>query len=634
LVAATPPEDFPEIWTRNRMTTFVCAADKTPAFSADGARFSMLAEAMASGVVLHRGAQPLYVNEAMVSLTGLTRDHLLGMPFWEIAHESSRSEVRARVQARLRGEHPPDRYEFQLDARRGHDVWVEVTGRYIDFEGAMAILATYVDVTERRQAELAQRQIQQSLAQIIAGSPVAKYVIDHNHKVTHWNRACEQVTGVAAGNVIGTRNHWRAFHEAEQSLLADLVVDGAREDTLARLFPGSGRLLTLIDGACEARSFFPGLGDSGRWLNRTAAPLRDSDGRTIGAIETLQDVTDLVLAEAAANVSQVELALLVEKRTAELADTNARLGEDIRRREQVERDLLDQHAELVALNVRLCEAQNQLLQSEKLASIGQLAAGVAHEINNPIGYVHSNIGSLDKYLTDLFTILGAYEALGEAMCDLPGYAAVQKVKSDLDLAFLLEDIPMLMHETNEGIGRVRKIVQDLKDFSRGDSNEEWQWTNLHHGIDSTLNIVNNEIKYCAEVVRRYGDLPDVQCLPSQLNQVFMNLLVNAAHAIKQERGCITITTGHYEGEVWIEISDNGCGIPPENLQRIFDPFFTTKPVGKGTGLGLSLSYGMVQKHHGHIDVESKPGVGTTFRVWLPVCQDGVAVSTPAVKEIA
>jgi signal transduction histidine kinase len=282
--------------------------------------------------------------------------------------------------------------------------------------------------------------------------------------------------------------------------------------------------------------------------------------------------------------------------------------------------MLAQHAELVALNVRVTEAQNQLLQSEKLASIGQLAAGVAHEINNPIGYVHSNIGSLDKYLNDLFTILAAYESNEAAMRDAPGFADLQRVKLDLEVDFLKEDIPMLMHESKEGISRVRKIVQDLKDFSRGDSNDQWQWANLHQGIDSTLNIVNNEIKYCAEVMRRYGDLPEVQCLPSQLNQVFMNLLVNAAHAIKQERGTITIATGHEGESVWVEVRDNGCGISQENLKRIFDPFFTTKPVGKGTGLGLSLSYGIVQKHGGRIDVESEPGVGTAFRVWLPVRQ--------------
>jgi signal transduction histidine kinase len=163
------------------------------------------------------------------------------------------------------------------------------------------------------------------------------------------------------------------------------------------------------------------------------------------------------------------------------------------------------------------------------------------------------------------------------------------------------------------------IVQSLKDFSHADVTDEWRFSSLRSGLDSTLNIVNNEIKYKAEVIREYGDIPDVECLPSQLNQVFMNLLVNAAHAI-EEHGTITVRTGKERDEVWVDIVDTGHGIPPEHLQKIFDPFFTTKPVGKGTGLGLSLSYGIVQKHHGRFEVKSEVGRGTTFRVWLPVKQ--------------
>ena len=169
---------------------------------------------------------------------------------------------------------------------------------------------------------------------------------------------------------------------------------------------------------------------------------------------------------------------------------------------------------------------------------------------------------------------------------------------------------------------MKKIVQDLKDFSRVDTSQEWQLADLHAGIDSTLNIVRNEIKYKAEVVKEYGQLPQVECLPSQLNQVFMNLLVNAAHAMKdKERGTITVRTGRRDDrEVWVEVADDGSGIDPENLKRIFDPFFTTKPVGKGTGLGLSLAYGIVQKHQGAITLDSAPGRGTTFRIVLPVAR--------------
>jgi signal transduction histidine kinase len=257
-----------------------------------------------------------------------------------------------------------------------------------------------------------------------------------------------------------------------------------------------------------------------------------------------------------------------------------------------------------------------LLQSEKLASIGQLAAGVAHELNNPIGFVHSNLGSLDIYLHDLFAIIDASEQLSPSGDSDGPLDAIRRLKTEKDYAYIKTDIIQLMAESKDGLLRVRKIVQDLKDFSRvGEA--EWQWVDLHKGIDSTLNIVWNDLKYKCKVKKEFGDLPEVHCLSSQLNQVFMNLLVNAGQAI-QTQGEITIRTGRDGDDVWVEVSDTGSGIPKENLDRIFEPFFTTKPVGKGTGLGLSLSYSIVHKHHGRIAVTSEVGKGTTFRVTLPI----------------
>jgi signal transduction histidine kinase len=193
---------------------------------------------------------------------------------------------------------------------------------------------------------------------------------------------------------------------------------------------------------------------------------------------------------------------------------------------------------------------------------------------------------------------------------------VAAVRSDADLAFLRQDVTDLVRESMEGLKRVKDIVQALKDFSHVDE-MEWQVADLHHGLDSTLNIVANEIKYKCTVDKQYGVLPPVECLASQMNQVFMNLLLNASQAI-EERGTITIRTGAENGWVWIEIGDTGVGIAPEHLNRIFEPFFTTKPVGSGTGLGLSLSYGIVNKHGGRIEVASEAGQGARFTVRLPV----------------
>jgi PAS domain S-box-containing protein len=279
---------------------------------------------------------------------------------------------------------------------------------------------------------------------------------------------------------------------------------------------------------------------------------------------------------------------------------------DITERLAAENALREKLEETLRLNKKLEEAHSQLLQSEKMASIGQLAAGVAHELNNPIGFVHSNLGTLRGYLTDLFLIADAGD--GEK---------ARLLKADRDYDYLKTDIFQLLDESAEGLERVKKIVLDLKDFSRP-GETDWQWADLHQGLDSTLNIVWNELKYKCTVRKEYGVLPRVRCLPAQLNQVFMNLLVNAAHAIETKGEIVVATRAPDDKTVQIVVADTGKGIAPEHLKRVFDPFFTTKPVGQGTGLGLSVSWGIIQKHHGRIEVASEPGKGTTFTVTLPV----------------
>ena len=257
------------------------------------------------------------------------------------------------------------------------------------------------------------------------------------------------------------------------------------------------------------------------------------------------------------------------------------------------------------------QVNTQLLQSEKMAAIGQLAAGVAHEINNPIGYVFSNLKALADYVHDLLRII---DAAGE----VASLKELQALITDLEYGYIREDVQALISESEEGIERVKSIITALKDFSHIDE-EAFRAADLHRGLDSTLNLVNNELKYKAEVVKAYGDLPEVECLPSQLNQVALNLLTNAAHAI-EGHGRITVRTGHQRDMVWFEVEDTGQGIASEHLARLFEPFFTTKPVGEGTGLGLALSFSIVQKHGGRIEVTSEEGHGSRFRVWLPITQ--------------
>ncbi|MDL1962860.1 MAG: ATP-binding protein [Deltaproteobacteria bacterium] len=251
---------------------------------------------------------------------------------------------------------------------------------------------------------------------------------------------------------------------------------------------------------------------------------------------------------------------------------------------------------------------------------------MAHEINNPVGFVKSNLGTMNEYREDLIRLLDYYanlEATIDKESEISGNGAIhkaieeiQKVKDEVDLDFILDDYEKVIAESLEGVARVAKIVSDLKDFSHVDK-AELEHADINKGIESTINIVWNELKYKANVVKKLGDIPLIKCYPQRLNQVVMNILVNAAQAI-EEKGEIRISTEADNGYVEIRISDTGSGMPPDVLSKIFDPFFTTKDVGKGTGLGLNMAYNIIQNHKGTIDVESEVGKGTTFIIRLPL----------------
>jgi two-component system NtrC family sensor kinase len=668
---------------------------------------------------LHRGGRILCANAALARLVGHPEDQLLQMTHDQVADPEMREQMASYGRACLERDPEPAATEMTLRTSSGDQRFVELTARRIDLGGLATVLSTCQDLSDIRHVQISLLNTSQVLNQILDSDPVATFVIDAEHRVTHWNRACEQLTGRDWWDMQGAVEKGQLFHGAERPLLCDLIVDGADAARLEALYPAGIRASKLIEGAYEAEAFFPGLGESGLWLSFTAAPLRGPAGQVVGAIETLQDVTQRRNAEEELMRHRNQLEVLVGERTAELDSThrelsafmeNASVGilavadgrithhnkkfaemflaeaqsaagretaeffcsqadyDDFARtafpklaaarpfqheamlrrldgkqlwiqmigyvsnaedptagawwllqdRSEVRRAqeaLETNYARLKETNHRLEEAQNQLLQSEKMASIGQLAAGVAHEINNPIGFVNSNLNSLKHYVDDLLRLIADYET-AEGELGPEARQRLQASKSDVDLDYVREDLPVLLRESADGLGRVKRIVQDLKDFSRVD-NSDWAEADLNAGLDSTLNVVLNEVKYKAEVVKQYGALPPVRCLAAQLNQVFMNFIVNAAHAI-ETRGTITLSTGHSGNWVWVEVADTGGGMSDEVQRRIFEPFYTTKPVGKGTGLGLSLSFSIVQKHKGVIKVRSAVGQGSAFRVWIPL----------------
>jgi len=270
------------------------------------------------------------------------------------------------------------------------------------------------------------------------------------------------------------------------------------------------------------------------------------------------------------------------------------------------------------MEMQLKDSQARIIQQEKMASIGQLAAGVAHEINNPMGYISSNMSSLSRYVDKLSQFIHAQDLAIEKCADMETKTEVEQLRKQIKLDYILGDLNNLITESLEGSQRVSKIVQDLKSFSREDKNEP-SLSDLNEHIRSTINIVRNEIKYVAELDLQLGDIPPLLCHPQQIGQVVMNLLVNAAHAIT-DKGVITLTTSRVGNMIEVRVSDTGCGISPENIKKIFEPFFTTKESGKGTGLGLAISLDIIRKHDGELLVQSEIGKGTTFTMRLPIIE--------------
>ena len=326
----------------------------------------------------------------------------------------------------------------------------------------------------------------------------------------------------------------------------------------------------------------------------------DRTQRVIDAIR--EGAFDYLLKPCDLDVLQLRVDRALEKRTF------------LRNARRYKEDLENRNTELAQRKTELERLQAQLVHNEKMASLGQLAAGIAHELNNPAGFIFSNMALLRDYVTDL-KLLSASQRIS------PPASTTERpnaIKNDTDYDSILSDLSSIAADSYSGAERIRDVVQNLRLFSRLDE-AEFKQVDLHEGIDSTLRLLSKYYtSHFITLKRDYGHLPPVNCYAGQLNQVWMNLLINAAQAIGDVAGEVRIKTRYERDTVIASISDTGTGIAPEHLKRIFDPFFTTKPVGDGTGLGLSITHGIVERHCGTIKVESSPGQGATFTVAIPV----------------
>jgi PAS domain S-box-containing protein len=441
-------------------------------------------------------------------------------------------------------------------------------------EDEVAFVAVIADQTaqllteaKRQQAEEALRESESRLKTIVEAIQAGLLVIDaETHVIVEVNPAALAMLGAPREDVVGRKCH---------------------------------------QYVCPAQQDRCPVADLGQTLDRAERTLIKADGKRVSILKTV-----------------VPILLHGRKHLLECFI-------DITERKQVEAELAAHREgleELVAQRTRqLLEAERQVLQTEKLASVGRLAAGVAHEINTPIQYVGDNLHALADIFQDLRGLVDQYRALADmaagAQLNPEAVELIRAAEEEIDLPFVLEDAPKAIAQGLDGVQRVASIVRAMKDFSHVKGGVVAS-VDLNHALQSTLTVAKNEYKYHADVETDFGDLPSVECYPSELNQVFLNLLVNAAHAIEDKgggRGKITITTREAGSEVEIAITDSGVGIPPEIRDKIYDLFFTTKPVGRGTGQGLYLAHQIVvTKHGGTLACESEVGVGTTFRIRIPV----------------
>ncbi len=515
-----------------------------------------------------------FVNDAWAQFTGSKREDILEKVVSDYISKEDLKKILLAFETYTSGDKT---FSLEYSLRRNDGVFrhiLDFVQPMVDDEGGgHGFIGTGMDVTDQIITQAALIEGESRYRSLYENIPIGVYRLSPEGKILMMNPFLIRMLG----------------YKAEDELLIQYAKTENEDE------PGSIEdFIHLLDEAGEIQSY--------------ETVLMDRNGKPIYVRQNARTIRG-------PHGEMIYIEGVIENRTAQ------RIFEE--QRKTFERELLAQNEALKDSIRKIQNMQLHLIQSDKLASIGQLSAGIAHEINNPLSYLTSNLNRLGEYFHDLLEILQSWQELGAHVKDTQEgnncFQHIRELEQSLDIQFIINDAEILLKNSQEGVIRIRDIVEKIRGFSRM-GNDAAGEVDMNRLLEEVLILLKNELKYKVQIEKRYEQIPCIWGNSGEIQHVFINLILNAMHAIP-DKGTITIRTSSDERFVYTEITDTGCGIPDEHLHKIFDPFFTTRPVGKGTGLGLWISMNIIQKHKGTIDVQSVLGKGSIFKVTLPIKND-------------